>query len=152
MRELFRDKEHLVRMAGLFVGGLVVFLVLRGVLVPADFGELGHYRAGALTENSSVPPSFAGRELCESCHDEVAESRLASGHAAIACEACHGALAGHAEDPGEVMPELPHANRLCLSCHESGVAKPRWFPQVEPEEHAGGEACLECHAPHHPEV
>lgn len=152
MRELFRDKEHLIRMAGLFAGGIVVFLVLRGVLVPADFGELGHYRTGAFAENSSIGPSFAGRGLCESCHDDVADARLGSAHAAVGCEACHGALAGHAEDPGASAPELPQATPLCLSCHRSGVAKPKWFPQVEPEGHAEGEACQECHAPHHPEI
>ncbi len=61
MRELFKDKEHLVRMAGLFGVGLLVFVVLRGVLIPADFGELGHYRASALDDNRSVELKFAGR-------------------------------------------------------------------------------------------
>ena len=50
MRELFKDKEHLFRMAGLFGVGLLVFVVLRGVLIPADFGDLGHYRASALDD------------------------------------------------------------------------------------------------------
>ena len=45
MRDGFKDREHLLRMAALFVAGLAAFVVLRGVLVPADFGELGHYRS-----------------------------------------------------------------------------------------------------------
>jgi len=80
MRELFKDREHLVRMAGLFGVGLLVFVVLRGVLIPADFGELGHYRASALEDNRSVELKFAGRAACEECHDDVAEERVDGAH------------------------------------------------------------------------
>ena len=152
MHELFKDKEHLVRMAGLFTAGLVVFLVLRGVLVPADFGELGHFRTGALGENIHVERHFAGRAACEMCHDDIAEERLTSAHAGIGCEACHSAQAAHADDPEAAEPVLPEANPLCTSCHQVSVAKPEWFPQVDAEEHSDGETCLECHMPHDPGI
>jgi hypothetical protein len=152
MRELFKDKEHLVRMAGLFIVGLLVFVVLRGVLIPADFGELGHYRASALEDNRSVELKFAGRALCEECHDDVAEERADGAHDGVNCEACHGALALHALDPGAVVPELPEAAALCVTCHQTSVAKPAWFPQVEPVDHADGETCDECHMPHNPGI
>jgi hypothetical protein len=32
----FKDKEHLFRMAGLFVVGILLFFVARALLVPAD--------------------------------------------------------------------------------------------------------------------
>jgi len=152
MRQQFEDKDHLVRMAGLFAAGLLAFVVLRGILVPADFGELGHFRPSALDDNRGVQLQFAGRGMCEACHDDVAEERAASAHGAIGCEACHGALAGHADDPQAVLPEPPEATPLCVRCHETGVAKPAWFPQVIPDDHAEGEACDECHMPHQPEI
>ena len=150
MRELFRDKEHLVRMAGLFAIGFLLFVVLRGILIPADFGEFGHFRGGALDDNRSVAPVFAGRAACEDCHDDVATERVGGAHGSVGCEACHGALALHAEDPSVVLPELPAAMSLCRSCHQINVARPEWFPQVESDEHSEGEACNECHMPHNP--
>lgn len=152
MRDGFKDSEHLLRMAALFVAGLATFAVLRGVLVPADFGELGHYRSSAVDDNRALAPGFAGRASCEACHDDVVEARAASAHARIACEACHGALAAHAESPNEVLPERPTATPLCVSCHEADVARPFRFPQVDSDEHAAGAACDDCHLPHSPEV
>jgi hypothetical protein len=152
MRDGFKDREHLFRMAALFVAGLAAFVVLRGVLVPADFAELGHYRTSAIADNRALTPRFAGRALCEACHDDVVETRAESAHARIACEACHGALAAHADDPGEVVPELPAATPLCISCHEAASARPSRFPQVDSVEHAAGAACDDCHLPHRPEV
>ena len=152
MPDLFRDKEHLVRMAALFAAGLLAFLVLRAVLVPKGFGEFGHYRAGSLIENRSLPQRFAGRTACGECHDDVAAERAVGGHAGIGCEACHGALGAHAQDPAALQPDLPEAMPLCLGCHRTSVAKPTWFPQVDPAEHGEGEACDLCHLPHHPDM
>ncbi|MCJ7755156.1 MAG: cytochrome c family protein [Thermoanaerobaculales bacterium] len=152
MGELFKDKEHLVRVAGLLAVGLIGFLVLRGVLIPADFGELGHYRASALDDNRSVPLHFAGRAVCEECHDDVAEERAGGAHQRVGCEACHGALELHAVDPDALVPELPVVTPLCVSCHRASAAKPDWFPTVEPDVHSEGEACDECHMPHAPGI
>lgn len=151
MKERFKDHVHLIRMGLLFAGGLVVFLVVREVLVPADFGVFGHFRASALVDARSVPLQHAGRDACGECHEEVVEARAGSGHQQVGCEACHGPLAAHAGDPSQVQPELPGAS-TCLLCHLPNVAKPAGFPQVDPEEHAGSEACTECHLPHHPEI
>lgn len=148
----FRDREHLVRMAVLFAAGIAVFVVMRVVLVPADFGEYGHYRAGALADNASVVPVYAGRDACADCHEDVVASRQGSLHAQVGCEACHGALGAHAADPGEVQPVLLEATPLCLHCHARSVARPASFPQVDAEEHAGGDPCTDCHLPHHPEI
>jgi hypothetical protein len=152
MGRLFKDREHLWRMAALFGAGIVVFLVMRGLLVPADFGELGHYRTGALDDNRSVAPRFAGRTVCEDCHEDVAGELVGSAHGGIGCEACHGALASHADGTDDGLPEIPDATRLCASCHEMAVAKPHWFPQVATAEHAAGEVCTECHLPHSPAI
>ncbi len=152
MRNFLKDKEHLARMAGLFLAGLVVFLIVRAFLVPQGFYEYGHFRAGALADNAARPVAFAGREACESCHPDIVEMRKGSRHATIGCEACHGALAKHADDPGSLKPVRPDARKVCLVCHRQEAAKPKGFPQVNPQEHMGGEPCNACHKPHHPEI
>jgi hypothetical protein len=151
MRKFLQDKEHLVRMAGLFLAGVLVFLIVRALLVPGDFHQYGHFRTGALADSAARAATYAGREACASCHSDVLEARKGSRHDAIGCEACHGALSAHASDPG-VKPERPEAQPLCLGCHRKDGARPKNFPQVIPEDHMGGEACGTCHKPHHPEM
>lgn len=150
MRELFRDAEHLVRLALLFVAALVVFLIVRGLLVPKDFGQFGHYRAGALADNRARQVVFAGRVACVECHSDVEDARRGGAHAAIGCEACHGPLAAHAADPTTAAATKPDPRTLCLVCHTRNVAKPKRFPQVDPKEHGEGAACADCHRPHAP--
>jgi uncharacterized CHY-type Zn-finger protein len=71
-------------------------------------------------------------------------------HAHVNCEACHGALASHADDPSTVKPVLPDTAVLCARCHTASAAKPKGFPQVEPAEHSQGLPCETCHNPHSP--
>jgi len=146
----FKDAEHLVRLAGAFAIVLVVFLLVRAHFIPKSFGQYGHYRGDALSELSSKPVSFAGHQTCEECHSDVLEVKKAGKHAGVNCEACHGALAKHAEDPGSVVPQLPDTAVLCARCHEENIAKPKTFPQVVSKEHSGGEVCKTCHVPHSP--
>ncbi|HXV76167.1 MAG TPA: multiheme c-type cytochrome [Candidatus Polarisedimenticolaceae bacterium] len=150
MSSRLHDAEHLVRLGGLFTAGVLLFLLVRGLLIPDGFGAIGHYRVGAIDDNRDQPPVYAGREACTDCHSEVVEAKTGGAHAAIGCEACHGPLAGHAGDPAGAMPELPDPQRLCLGCHRSSVTKPEWFPQVAADEHAAGEPCGSCHLPHVP--
>lgn len=148
----FRDYEHLVRLAGLFAAGLVVFVVVGAFLIPDDFGVYGHFRAGALDDNRSRPRHFAGVRACAECHDDVLAERAGGGHQNVRCEACHGPLGGHADDPSAHDPELPDPGTVCLRCHTRSMAKARWFPQVDPIEHADGEPCDTCHSPHAPRL
>ena len=145
-----KDAGHLIRLAVVFVAGLVVFLLLRGSLVPRSFGEYGHYRGDAIGEIASQPLSYAGRQTCEACHTEVAEFKARGRHARIGCETCHGPLLKHADDPGALTPVRPDPAKLCLRCHEANQAKPKAFPQVVAAEHAGDVNCRECHRPHSP--
>ncbi len=152
MRDLFKDKEHLIRMAGLFAAGTLLFFVAKGLLVPKDFGVYGHYRAAALDDLRARPLVFAGRKACSECHADVVEARTGGKHAGVGCEACHGAQARHAEDPEAVAPSKLESAKVCLVCHRSNVAKPKAFPQVDPADHGDGAVCDSCHKPHHPEV
>jgi hypothetical protein len=139
-------------MAGLFVVGVTAFVILRWLMVPADFGVLGHYRAGAVTDNMAPPLVFAGQAACLGCHADVAEVRAQGKHARIACESCHGALAAHVSNPDGAKPVRPDARNTCISCHSANVSKPKSFPQVVPEEHAPEGSCAACHVVHNPKI
>jgi hypothetical protein len=146
------DYAHLVRMAGLFVIGVTAFVVLRWLMVPADFGLLGHYRAGAVTDNMKPSPVFAGQAACVECHADVAELRAKGRHAGVACEACHGALAAHASNPDGQKSVRPDSRNTCISCHSANISKPASFPQVVPAEHAPDGSCAACHVVHNPKI
>lgn len=150
MRSLFKDYEHLARLAILFVAGAVVFLVARAVMVPKDFGEYGHFRAGAMDDVAARPLHYAGHAACLDCHDDVGAVKSKGKHAGVNCEACHGALAAHVADPQAVVPEKLDVKTLCVVCHLKNSAKPRSFPQIDPKEHADDTPCDQCHNPHSP--
>ena len=143
---------HLVRMAGLFLAGIVLFVIARKAFVPDGFGELGHFRTGALADNMARNPVFAGRTACGECHSDEPDRLKAGPHAKVGCEACHGALGRHASGESEDKPALPDAAKLCLVCHRQSVSKPAGFPQVDPKDHMDGSGnCVGCHDPHAPD-
>lgn len=146
----FEDREHLVRVALLFGGGFAAFLILRALLVPAGFGVYGHFRASALDANRQRPLVYAGRGACAECHSDAADLLRSGKHALVACEACHGALARHAEDASAQKAVRPDPRGVCLVCHEPSRAKPAGFPQIVPAEHAPQGSCADCHRPHAP--
>ena len=152
MRQLFDDSAHLIRPALVLLAGLLVFLFVRSAIIPKAFGQYGHYRPGVLDLVRQHPIAFAGQDTCVMCHDEQATVRAAGKHAHVACEACHGALAQHADDPAAHIPQLPNAADLCRRCHEKDAAKPKAFPQVATTEHSGGTACTSCHQAHNPHL
>src|SRR4051812_41265282 len=148
----FKDAEHLLRLASLFLAGVLVFTIARAELVPASFGTLGHYRANAIDDVRARPIAHAGQAACAECHTDVVETRALARHKAIACESCHGPLAAHAADPGQMTPKLPEARRLCVHCHAANTGKSRRYPTVDIKEHAGDESCISCHKPHNPKL
>jgi hypothetical protein len=151
MRRALRDAEHLFRVLGLFLVGLLAFMGLQALMVPKGFGALGHYRPGALEDNRARALAHAGRAACAECHDEPA-ARLKTGkHARIGCEACHGPQGVHASGPDEAnKPPRPNPATLCVTCHLANVGRPAAFPQVQPKEHAPEGTCGDCHQPHNP--
>jgi len=118
-------------MAAVFAAGILVFLLARSIFVPRTFGQYGHYRGAALAEIAAKPVMFAGHG---------------------ACEACHGPLAKHADDPTALQPPKMDVAVLCVRCHEANKAKPATFPQVVSAEHSGGVPCDTCHKPHSPRI
>ena len=148
----FKDAGHLFRLAAVFLIGLLVFLVVRSALVPKSFGQYGHFRGSTLTDLAARPVNFAGHQACESCHSDVLEKKKGGRHARVNCEACHGPLAKHADDPTSVTPEKLDTAVLCVRCHEANAAKPKPFPQVVAADHSNGLACDTCHQPHSPAI
>ncbi len=152
MSDLFKNKVHLVRMAGLFLVGIVAFVILRWWMVPKSFGEYGHYRGAALGEIASLPMHYAGRAACEECHTDIVAQRKGSPHEQIGCETCHGPLLAHAEAGGEPKPALPDSRQLCPRCHSASPYRPKGFPQVVVADHAPEGQCTACHNPHAPKI
>lgn len=147
---LFKDAGHLFRFAGLFVVAFLIFLGVRGFVVPKSFGQYGHYRAASMDEIAAHPMKYAGHTACEDCHSDKADTKAKGKHAHVNCEACHGPLAAHASDPSSVTPQKPDTAVLCARCHTASAAKPKNFPQVNPADHSGGMPCQTCHNPHDP--
>jgi predicted CXXCH cytochrome family protein len=145
----FQHYNHVIRVASLFIGGFALFLILRTTLIPADFGVLGFYRAGALDDARAVPIRHAGQDVCVACHTDIDELRQAARHARVSCEACHGPAAAHTENL-ELKPTIADARPLCVRCHAANTGKPAFVPQIVPVEHAGDLACTDCHNPHNP--
>ena len=149
---MFKDIEHLIRLALVMAIAAVAFVLLRAAVIPRSFGQYGHYRGDAITEIAARPISFAGHQVCEGCHTEVVDQKKLGKHVVVSCEACHGALANHAEDPASVTPPKLDTSVVCARCHEANSAKPRAFPQVVTADHSGGIACNTCHQPHKPGI
>lgn len=146
----FKDSEHLLRVALVFVAGAIIFVGVRAVRVPPSFGEYGHYRGNAVAEIADRPVGFAGHQVCETCHSDVVAVKNKGKHVGVNCEACHGALATHADDPGTVQPPKLSTAGLCVRCHEVNGARPQDFPQIVAEDHSAGLPCETCHQPHSP--
>ncbi|MGB0033889.1 MAG: multiheme c-type cytochrome [Candidatus Acidiferrales bacterium] len=149
---MFKDIEHLIRLAAVVIFALVAFVVLRAAVVPRSFGQYGHYRGAAIAEAAARPIAFAGHETCEACHTEVVDQKKQGKHVVVACETCHGALAKHADDPVSVKPAKLDTAILCSRCHEANSAKPKAFPQVVTADHSAGLPCDTCHQPHRPKI
>ena len=131
---------------------VVAVVLLRDQFVPESFGDLGHYRANAITEIEALDHQYAGADVCTDCHDEQDELKRSSYHRGLACETCHGAAAKHAyaDDPEEMTPLLPTSREACLQCHRYMVSRPTGFAQVFSELHNARDLCINCHDPHDP--
>ena len=148
----FQDAGHLFRLAAVFLAGGLAFVGLRAFLVPKSFGQYGHYRGNAIAEIAARPVNYAGHQACEDCHADVLEIKKNGKHVHVNCEACHGPLAKHTDDPASVAPAKLDTAVLCVRCHEANLAKPKTFPQVVSADHSNGLACDTCHQPHSPAI
>jgi len=129
---------------------VVVVVLVRSQLVPASFGQYGHYRGNALGEIASREPRHAGQKACAKCHEERFELKNSEAHAGLSCHTCHGVAEEHVKSEGKVDAERPKGNSFCLRCHQRMIGRPRVLAQIDGTEHAGKDTCWKCHDPHNP--
>lgn len=148
--------KHLWR-AGLLLLLLPVgYLLMRQVLYPISFGDLGFYRADDLREQRDRPVRHAPVAECAACHAEQSEAREKGTHGTVNCQVCHAPMATHVKD-GQTIGKmrLPEVPGMCLKCHGALRARPKGFPQVDPAVHLEGMelsdgVCVTCHDAHSP--
>jgi hypothetical protein len=128
----------------------VGYLLIRRLLIPADFGLLGHFRASSITANVNREMQYAGSQACSDCHDQVVATKKGGYHKDVACESCHGPAFAHSRDPETIKPSVVRTRTLCLLCHEYLPTRPTGFPQVVADSHNPMKACIMCHRPHDP--
>lgn len=139
---------QITRLVLLTIGIVGSYLVARQLLTPASFGDLGWYRAAAITDIRSPEPEYGGKKLCAECHTEQAAKLAERGHKSLSCEGCHGASQNHALNPDLKTAILNFSH--CVRCHEANPSRPSWHKQIESKAHFPGDACTDCHPPHDP--
>ena len=157
-KSLMEHAKHIIRAVLLLVVAAVLFVLVRHALIPASFGEYGHYRYLSVAEYASLQPLHGAPDGCNDCHEEQAEARAEGKHASVSCEVCHAPLATHVLNDERVAPmTVRRSTQLCGWCHERLIARRATMPQVHMTDHViekDGElteaACLECHNAHNP--
>ena len=150
-------KNHVLRPLFVALGVVVLILIARAVIVPADFGVgergymYGWHRTGNEADWKAVPIKYRGTVYCKECHEDKYRDIVDSPHGSIQCENCHGPATDHPEDPVKLPIDTTRA--LCLRCHTK-LAYPSsargGLRGIDPERHHPGQQCAACHDPHQP--
>ena len=148
--KIWKFPDQVVRLAIVFIvlGGTMIGI--RSQFVPESYGELGAYRADAITEVASQEVKYAGWQVCVMCHVDEGEKKVRSYHRSLSCEVCHGAANKHTEEPDTVKPVIPVGRAGCMPCHSYLSSRPTGFPQIVEIEHNPRQPCADCHDPHDP--
>ena len=148
---------HVYRPLIIILGVVVVYLVVRPLVVPPDFGigkngyTYAWHRKGAENDAKSVKVKYKGAQYCSACHAEVHAYWSTHIHGTIKCENCHGPAIDHPVDPPKLT--IDRSRELCLRCHaylpyaESGRAL---IKGIDPAAHNPKFHCSLCHNPHGP--
>ncbi len=131
----------------IFVG---LFLLARHFLVPATFGDLGHYRADAIKDAKDHEAKYLDTIACRSCHKGIDSVKSGGVHQGINCQTCHGAGYLHAKDPKKNPLTKPTEREFCGKCHNINAARPSFMKQVDISKHNTKSKCIVCHNPHSP--
>ena len=142
--------DQVKRLILIFAGLIIGWILIRQQMVPATFGEDGHYRSAAVDLVISLPIAYVGQSECVLCHEGERELKEESYHRNVSCEVCHGPGWAHLEDPEENKLFQPKERGLCTLCHGYNASKPTGFPQINPRLHNPLEPCMKCHDPHDP--
>jgi hypothetical protein len=148
MARKFKMPPQIMRLVLLLIGIVSSYCVARAFLTPSTFRQYGWFRGAAIDELRARPVVFAGRKTCEECHEDEVIKLSKFAHRNLACEACHGPRAAHAQDP-DVKSEVVSFSH-CLRCHEANPSRPKTHKQIVSKDHYTGSKCIECHLPHAP--
>ncbi len=161
--------KHIMRLLGVLGTIAVLFVVVRTMAVPKDFGKTGHFRFGAIEEEKAKTPRFQGADACKNCHAEVFKIWTAGKHKHhIQCENCHGPRFWHIRqmngEPDATPPKAYWNATGIVECKRCHVKTFERAPQVKSIESVqahvtemGGTfnpttKCTDCHNQHSLEV
>jgi predicted CXXCH cytochrome family protein len=152
-------KSHVWRPLYVVLAIVAAILLLRLVMVPADFGVhergymYGWHRKSNEADWKAVTVKYKTTAYCKDCHEDKVKDIKDSPHGKIMCENCHGPALGHPDDPKTLT--IDKSRQLCLRCHAllpyktSGRGKIRG---INPATHNPQAECVLCHYPHDPRL
>ena len=141
--------KQIIRLLIAFALFVSLFIVVKHFLVPASFGDIGHYRANSIKENADHPVKFIGSAVCATCHEAIDTTKASGKHKGLACESCHGPGYQHDQDPS-IKLFKPGTREFCGRCHSKNSTRPDFIMQQDLKEHNPDNKCIECHNPHNP--
>ena len=139
---MIKVPQQIIPLIILFLIIITALFIARDIFIPDTFGDLGHYRANAVSEITEQEIVYAGTRICIDCHDDISELKSSSNHRQLSCEVCHG--------PGGKFSSAKIMNRKKFKAdpelqkklaHEAGLI-------VTPDENT----CKKCHnerSPHY---
>lgn len=154
--------KHLIRALLLVSVCLAGAEVFRQTMKPESFGELGHFRADAISDMMQQSIVYEDKSACatDHCHADVAQTVAGNKHQSIDCQMCHAPLGNHADATQKTADMIVNRSpELCLRCHEFLTARPETIKQIVFSEHTNELGlpdvrseglCLDCHASHEP--
>lgn len=165
------SSKHFIRLIVLLAIAVAGFVKVRAMVVPADFGKLGHFRASAITDAAAREPRHLGRDACAECHPEITEPWAKGKHTVPQCENCHGPGMLHVKVVSEDSVDAyrdPIKNfknalrpttgiRECKWCHLKTFERPATLKYIKSvsghiKENGGtftpASKCTDCHDPH----
>ena len=169
-----KDTLHLWVLGSILLLAGAGFMTLRHLVVPASFGQYGHFRGTALADAIVKKRTLITREDCTVCHDKMVRP-LSAKHARVHCADCHGQGGEHIAActelkskaaPGAVITcnknglTSPNIRSVCLHCHAKVVGRAPKHPQIIEVDHIKENGprhpeslsvCLECHYAHDPD-
>jgi ferredoxin len=87
-------------------------------------------RGSSIGEIAARPVKFAGHETCEGCHTDILDVKKNGKHAHVNCEACHGALANHADDPDDQAGAAGYGRACARAATRRAPPSPRAFRRL----------------------
>lgn len=86
--------------AGILLGAIAGVSLAAGALAATLYGAFGFHPGRDADAWAARAPQFVGAASCAACHPGQARSWTAGLHSTVACESCHGPMAGHPAGQG----------------------------------------------------